>query len=394
MRVCIDATPLLLRSAGVKTYFYHWLSHLARIKSEVEITLFPRLSGTGALDHEGSHWGFVPTWWRLGLLLAANRGVPLAGEILMPRRVDLFHVSNQVRRPPRGVALSATLHDFTCWLMPELHTAANVRADRHYAATVLRHAAGLIAVSENTKRDAVALLGVDPDRVEVIYPGVSESYFLAGTRHRAAGPESEERTVTGSAASPQTPAQDRAATKPYVLFVGMIEPRKNVGLLLEAYAMLPASVKAEFELRIAGPPGWGSEELMNRLAAPSPGVRYLGYVPEKDAPDLFAGAAVVAYPSLYEGFGFPVAQALACGVPVVTSAVSSLPEVAGPGGITVDPRSAAGIRDALLELLTNPERRRQMGERGAAHARRNFRWEENARRSLAFFQHAGGSASR
>ncbi|MEZ5354491.1 MAG: glycosyltransferase family 1 protein [Bryobacteraceae bacterium] len=380
MRVSIDATPLLLRSAGVKTYFYHWLRHLARVESPIHLDLFPRLHGLGALDHESSHYGYFATRWRLGLLLAANRGIPPARWILMPRRTDLFHVSNQMRRPARNIPLSATVHDFTCWLMPELHTEANVRADRHFADAVLARAAGLIAVSENTRRDAIRVLGIDAGRVEVIYPGVSEAYFRAGATREGTAPDAQSSQTTTD------------GEKPYVLFVGTIEPRKNVGVLMDAFAMLPASIREHYELKIAGPPGWGSAELMRRLAAPPAGVRYLGYVPEDEAPALFAGASLVAYPSLYEGFGFPVAQALACGVPVLTSSVSSLPEVGGPGAQLVDPRSAAEIRDGLLALLTSPSRRAALSGAGAAHAQRLFRWDENARRSLAFFHKAGGRA--
>ncbi len=377
MRVCIDATPLLLRSAGVKTYFFHWLRHLAGIESDIAIDVFPHLPGTGMLDHEGSHYSLAATWWRLSLLLAANRGFPLAQRALMPRHTSLFHVSNQVRRPPRNVALSATVHDFTCWLMPELHTAANVQADRSFADRVLKRATGLIAVSENTRRDAIRVLGVDGARVKVIYPGVSVAYFRAAVLSRGAASEAK---------SHQTARQN---TKPYVLFVGTIEPRKNVGLLMDAFSMMPASIREQYDLKIAGPPGWGADDLMRRLAAPPAGVHYLGYVPEERAPALFAGATLLAYPSLYEGFGFPVAQSLASGVPVLTSAVSSLPEVAGPGGRMVDPRSVSEIRDGLVEMLTSPSKRETLARLGAAHAERLFQWEGNARQSIAFFQEIG-----
>ncbi|MEZ5398592.1 MAG: glycosyltransferase family 1 protein [Bryobacteraceae bacterium] len=372
MRVSIDATPLLLRSAGVKTYFYHWLKHLARVRTDIDLDVFPRMPDTGSLDHEASQLSRIGTAWRLGLLLAANNGVPGAMRTLLPP-CRLFHVTNQVRRPPANAALSATVHDMTCWLMPEVHTAANVRADREFADAVLRRARALIAVSENTRRDVVRLLRLDERRVEVIYPGVSEAYFRA-----AAAPEAK---------GIQTPGASRTE-KPYVLFAGTIEPRKNLGRLLDAYLTMPASIRNEYELRIAGPAGWGSRELMDRLSAPPPGVRYLGYVPEAEMPALFAGASLLAYPSLYEGFGFPVAQALACGVPVLTANVSSLPEVAGPGGCVVDPGSVSEIAAALARLLTSPSERGRLAAAGAEHARRMFQWQDNAARSVRFFEGA------
>ena len=130
--------------------------------------------------------------------------------------------------------------------------------------------------------------------------------------------------------------------RPYALYVGTVEPRKNLDRLLDAWQSLPASVREQFDLVVAGPEGWQSAGTMARLRAPAPGVRYLAYVPEPDLPGITAGAIVFVYPSLYEGFGFPVAQAMAAGVPVITSDLSSLPEVTGGAAALIDPRSSGG----------------------------------------------------
>jgi alpha-1,3-rhamnosyl/mannosyltransferase len=363
-RITIDATPLLLRSAGVKTYFFHWIEQLAREDLPFHLQLFPWLPEKviGRLDHMGSHLPRLATAWRLALLVAGNRLVPPLLEAAMPK-TDLLHASNQIRYPPRKTRLSATIHDFTCWLMPELHTAANVAADRRFAETTLRRASRLIAVSESTRNDAARVAGLDESRIDVIYPGVSESYFDA----RRGG---------------------AIAERPYVLYAGTIEPRKNVSGLLDAWQALPESLREEFELLIAGPAGWHSEAVMNRLERSEKGVRYLGYVAEAGMPSLFAGATAFVYPSLYEGFGFPVAQAMACGTPVVTSGVSSLPEVTGEAGRLVDPRSHTELRDALRDVLTSPSLRARLGSSGRARAQQLFRWRENAQRSREFLLRA------
>ena len=135
--------------------------------------------------------------------------------------------------------------------------------------------------------------------------------------------------------------------RPFVLFVGTIEPRKNVDLLLDAWESLPVALRTQYELVVAGPVGWAAETTVARLRA----VRYLGYVPEPDLAPLTAAAEAFVYPSLYEGFGFPVAQAMAAGVAVITSNVSSLPEVAGNAALLVDPRSQSELRAALVRLL-------------------------------------------
>lgn len=370
MRIDIDATPLLLRSAGIKSYFYHWIRHLRAAAGGDAIRVFPFLGRFGALTHEESVAGAWSTWPRLGLLYFLNVPGNPAMDLLVSG-ADLFHCSNQVRVPPRRIPLTATIHDMTCWLMPELHTPANVKADRNFADTVLRKAVGLIAVSENTKRDAVRILDLDPSRVSVIYSGIPEAYFQV-TREGV-------RRI----------AELYRLDKPYILYVGTIEPRKNLDTLLDAYAQLAPSLRQEVDLVIVGPVGWARPETYRRLTSPAPGVRYLGYIPEHDLPFVTAGATLLAYLSLYEGFGFPVAQAMACGVPVVVSNVSSLPEVAGNAGLQADPRSAAAVRDAIDRLLSSPALRGELGRLGRERARR-FRWEVCARESLEFFRRAAG----
>jgi alpha-1,3-rhamnosyl/mannosyltransferase len=200
---------------------------------------------------------------------------------------------------------------------------------------------------------------LDPERIDVIYSGVPEIYFGA---------------------------QARPSERPYVLYVGTIEPRKNVDTLLDAWESF--RLRGDFDLIIAGASGWAGEKTLARLAARPKGVRYLGYVPEDELPGLTAGASAFIYPSLYEGFGFPVAQAMAAGVPVITSNTSCLPEIAGGGALLVDPRSAAEIQSAMDKLLTSPELRQELGAAGMARARREYRWNVCARRSLAFFHRA------
>ncbi len=356
MQILIDATPLLLKSAGVKNYTYYWIQSLWEQARNDRIVTLPALNGFGPLNHEGSIAGPALTFLHLGRVFASNRvpALPLL-RWTMPN-ADVFHVSNQIRFPPKGLKLTATIYDMTCRLMPELHTAANIQADESLAKNVLARASRLIAISNNTRQDAARLLGLDAERIEVIYPGVPEVYFGA---------------------------QPRPNARPYVLYLGTIEPRKNVDTLLDAWSSF--GLRGDFDLIVAGASGWAGEKTLARLAARPPGVRYLGYVPEDELPGLTAGASAFVYPSLYEGFGFPVAQAMAAGVPVITSNASCLPEVAGGGALLVDPRSASEIQGALDKLLTSPELRRQLATAGLERARQEFRWDVCARKSLGFF---------
>ena len=176
-----------------------------------------------------------------------------------------------------------------------------------------------------------------------------------------------------------------------MLYVGTVEPRKNLDRLLDAWQGLPPSLRESFNLVAAGPEGWQSAGTMARLRAASAGLRYLGYVPEPDLPGLTAGAALFVYPSLYEGFGFPVAQAMAAGVPVITSNLSSLPEITGGAAELIDPRSVAEIRAALDRLLTSPASRERLAHAARIQAQR-FRWDICARESVNFFHDIVGRA--
>jgi glycosyltransferase involved in cell wall biosynthesis len=365
LRIFIDAVPLLVRSAGVKNYLFHWIVELRRLLGDDRVLLFPFLDRLPDLDHEGSVADAPGTLARQALLFAMNLRRNHMADMLAPRD-GIFHAT-KLLYPPRHLRLTATLHDLTCWLLPELHQAPNVAAEKRFAELVWKRAGGLIAVSENTRRDAVRILNFDPVKIEVIYPGVAEPFFQTTAEAGAAARSKD------------------ALRKPYALYVGTVEPRKNLDRLLDAWETLPASLREEFDLVIAGPEGWQSAATLARLRAPLSGVRYLAYVPEADLPGITAGATVFVYPSLYEGFGFPVAQAMAAGVPVITSDLSSLPEVTGGAARLIDPRSTAELRVVLRELLTSPSTRAKLAAQGRIQARR-FRWDECARRSVRFFE--------
>jgi len=365
MRVVIDAVPLLVRSAGVKNYLYHWIGHLRRAAGTDRVDTFPRLGELGPLIHDSSVAGRWQTLRGLSSLALANY-TPLPVLDRASRGAGVFHSTNLVRRPPRNARLSTTLHDMTSLLMPELHPRANLRADSAFAG-LLRRADAVIAVSASTRNDAVRTLGIPEDRITVIHSGIADAFF------------------SPPAASVDEIRLKYRLARPFVLFIGTIEPRKNLDGLLDAWAALPLTTRAEFDLVLAGPIGWASPATLARVRA----MRYLGYVPEPDLAPLTAAAAVFAYPSLYEGFGFPVAQAMAAGVPVVTSNVSSLPEIAGDAALLVDPRSQQELRDALLRLLTSPSLCAGLSARGRQRAG-SFRWEKCAAESWAFFRKLGG----
>jgi glycosyltransferase involved in cell wall biosynthesis len=359
MRITIDATSALVRSAGVKSYVYHWLRHLrqqAALEKNGgdEIHAFPLLDAWTGLDHEHSALSLPSTLGRLALLHSANLlGRPLLDRLI--RGTQVFHAGNLVRSTPGRARLTATIHDLTSWIMPEVHTRSTLRADTSFAERILKPADGLIAVSENTRQDAIRLLGIRPEKIRTIHSGVAPEYFDARPGTRA---------------------------KPYVLFVGTVEPRKNLGTLLDAWRSLKPDVRERFDLVIAGPQGWDSSGTVARARQEA---NYLGYVQEAELPGLVAGASLFVYPSLYEGFGFPVVQAMAANVAVLSSRTSCLPEIAGDAAVYVDPRSSSEMAAQMVRLLDSPEERSRLAQIGRARAE-CYRWERCAKESLEFFR--------
>ena len=370
MKIAIDATSLLLPSAGVRTYTHYWLSSLLEAASgrgDQIVTYAPGVRVPRVLDHRQSAAGFCATQFGLRMVQLVNstrlRGNPLLNLLLS--KADLFHCSQHTVSSPRHKKMTATLFDLSCWITPEHHRPNNIAATRRYGENILKVADGLIAISEHTRQDAIRILGIPKERIRVIYPGVAEEYFEVG-REEAARVRAK-----------------FALSTPYLLFVGCIEPRKNVAAIVDAYRRLPPSVRQEVKLVLAGMYGWDSEEV-RRVLSRQDGVLHLGYVPEDDLPGLMHGSAAVVYPSFYEGFGLPVAQAMAVGVPVITSNRSCLPEVVGDAGLCVDPDSVDELSAAMQRILASPELADTLVTRGRLRAEQ-FRWAASAERSMDFF---------
>jgi glycosyltransferase involved in cell wall biosynthesis len=373
MHIKIDATSLLLPGAGVRNYLHYWLRALleAAPASGDAISAYPPfVPAPSALDHEKPAAG--PLRATAGLLLVqfanirGNRAIDL-----LTLGADVFHCSQHTANCPARPRKTATVFDMSCWIAPQYHTPANVSATKRYGERILKNCDGAIAISGHARDTAAEILGIPAERIRAIYPGVAESFFEVS--------QGQADAVRARYALPA----------PYLLFVGCIEPRKNVPGLVRAYQQLPAALRRDVQLVLAGPFGWAAEETRQMLTHSGPSVRYLGYVPEPDLPGLSAGAAALIYPSYYEGFGLPVAQAMAAGVPVIASDRTCLPEMAGGAALLVDPDSAEEIGAAIARILTSPELARELARRGKARAR-EFHWSTAAARSLEFFHQVGG----
>jgi glycosyltransferase involved in cell wall biosynthesis len=265
-----------------------------------------------------------------------------------------------------------TLHDLAFLIYPATHTPAS-RA--YYAASgeSVRHAERVIAVSQRTASDAVRLLGVDPARIRVV--------------HEAAAPSFWPRPRDGFDELARRLGFDPDPNRPYLLFVGTLEPRKNVPLLLEALALLRRRIDAQ--LVLVGARGWLDEPIFAAHARSGVGdaAHFVGSLGEDDLALLYSQAGVFVLPSLYEGFGLPVLEAMACGAPVVTSNAGPLPEVAGDAALVLRPEDPSVWAGALYDVLTDAALAAELRSRGQAWVKR-FSWDRAAQATREVYREA------
>jgi alpha-1,3-rhamnosyl/mannosyltransferase len=282
---------------------------------------------------------------------------------------DLYHEPSYL--PFRFVGpVVITIHDLSPLRYPETHPQQRVQTVTEQLPRAVERAAAIIVDSEAVRREVIETLGVSPERVNTIHLGVSAEY----------------RPRPAEEAGPCL-ARYRLGYGQYVLAVGTLEPRKNLVAALDAYMALPETLRKSTPMVIAGMRGWLSAELEARIRIHEQRgeVRWLGYVPAEDLPVLYSGATLLVYPSRYEGFGLPVLEAMASGIPVITSNQSSLPEVAGDAGIMVDPEDVDGLREQMLRLIEDRDEASRRGALGIERAKM-FTWQACAEKTVAVYK--------
>lgn len=365
MRLLYDATPLLMRSAGVKNYHHALLRRLIYCIRPHNIELFPFLRVLTPNHNERSNYPPAATAMRLGAVLASNYlRLPVASRAAA--RADVFHVTHHLRNVPRCHRLTSMLHDPTPITMPEQHTLSNVRYFEGFVRKTLPQLDAVITPSEAVRSDVAQRLGYPAERVRAIPHGVDEDFFDATPAAK--------QTARGTYDLPAS----------YTLFVGSVEPRKNLVRLVEAFALLPESLRREYPLVITGASGWKNAKIQSAIRR-AKHVSLVGYVSRELLPAVYHMSSLFVFPSLYEGFGMPLLEAMAAGVPTLTSNVSALPEVAGDAALLVDPLDVEQIADGMSRLLTDRQYAATLGERARARARL-FTWELCAERTKAFFE--------
>lgn len=373
--VALDVTTALTQRAGVGRYTRELLYALLGLPNGpdgVDVRPFyiaPHADYPLDRGPVPRHVGQAIRSWRLETLLRHTLRAPAYGPW---DGCTLYHAPDVVFPPTRGVPVVMTVHDLSYVVYPRYHTRFNGTYLRLLTPALTRRARLVIAVSEATKRDLVERAGVPERKVRVVYPGVG-----------------------GAFRCPPSPARIAEVVRAYdlpdgfILSVGTLEPRKNLAGAIRAYRLLRARMPDAPPLALVGGVGWR----LNAESLLGPGeqtyVRRLGFVPDEDLAALYAACGAFAYPSFYEGFGSPVVEALALGAPVITSNVSSLPEVVGDAALLVDPRNPEEIAGALEHLLTDRQLAARLRAAGPARAAR-FTYTACAERTVAVYAEAIG----
>lgn len=306
--------------------------------------------------------------------LSLATGLPfLKMQRMLRGQVDLVHATDHYVPRLRGVPVLATLMDAIPLSHPEW-VAYRFRSLKNEAWRRSAHWADhVLTISEFSRREIARWFRLPASRISVIPLGVDARWFET--------PEPAERECV---------RQDYALPGRFFLFVGTLQPRKNLERLVQAHALLPAEVRRDFPLIIVGRRGWGCEELVGRLeGAGLPDVRWLSYVPDADLPGMLALATALVFPSLYEGFGLPVLEAFAAGTPVIASSATSVPEVAGDAALLVDPMDTGAWCEAMRTLAGDENLAGCLREKGRARARL-FSWDRTtAELARLYLQVAG-----
>ena len=365
LKVCIDVSAAVHRRAGLGRYAQELVTGLVDV-DECDITAFYHQRGEARLDPPIDRLPRLTTRlsvrpWRLATALAYFMNI---GMDRMFPGIDVFHATEHLLPRLKHIRSVFTLHDLIFQFDPDSHKPLNIAFLKTMMPRFLTAADAIIAVSENSKRDAVNLYGIPADKIHVIYEGVDPRFAPITDPDRLSHVRSKYHLP------------DR-----FILHVGTIEPRKNLPLLFEVAA------QTKEHIVVAGKLGWLTEPILAKVKelGVEDRVTFTGFIDDDDLPALISSATVLAMPSKYEGFGLPILEALACGTPVVAANAASLPEVGGDAALYARPDDVRSWISLLTLALDGVELRGWLREKGLRQAAK-FRWDTMARETAEVYR--------
>ncbi|MDM8518925.1 glycosyltransferase family 1 protein [Anaerolineales bacterium HSG6] len=353
------------RGAGISWYIFNLLQSLPQVEGGLRFTAFlhDRAFQGNGLQTEFSRW---PTE-RPAMRILWEQAIQPA--ILYRAKADLYHAMAFVSPILLPCPSVVTVYDLSFLRFPEAFRPINRYYLRYFTALSVQRAKAVITISESTRQDVINLLGKPANQVHTIYCGADDSFRPL--------PVAEVAQFR----------QQQNLPDQFILYLGTLEPRKNLSELIRAYGQLCQLDPITPPLIVAGGKGWYYQAIFALVAelGLQERVRFPGYVPQEALPFWYNAATLFVYPSLFEGFGLPVLEAMACGTPVVTSNVSSLPEVAGKAGMLVKPDNPLQLAQAMHLILNQPDLQQTMRERGLRQAAR-FRWDKAAQETVTVYK--------
>jgi glycosyltransferase involved in cell wall biosynthesis len=370
MRIGIDGIPLVALRTGVGHYTFELARALSILSPADRFELISPLPILDSVTEEINQPNLRPVRLRLNALLRPWWAVRLPLYIRQAG-LDVFHGTNFDVPLWNRCASVLTIHDLSLFLHSETHEERLVRRARRRMPLMARTAHMIITPSQSVKRETCELFRISPERVVAI-PEAARSCFKPVMAHEAAQVKR------------QLGVEDE-----FILFVGTIEPRKNLVTLARAFEEVLRSADLRPQLVIAGKKGWLTEELFSFVKEMEAGgrMRFTGYLPDESLAALYSTCKVCVYPSLYEGFGLPALEAMACGAPVITSSTAALMETAGDAARLFDPHDAQALAKAIKGLLLDEDARSELSARGLRRAAQ-FSWENTARLTMEVYREA------
>ena len=370
MRIGIDIRALRAVRTGIGRFVVNLLDKLAIRDNENNYVLYFNSMKGGLPDDVAFNSKFEIKCTRIPnrLLNISWAYTPFPPVELLLRDIDVFHSPNFQMPPTRKASRVVTVHDLVFLRYPEMAIPSSLRHYRPRIKYYLNRSDLIIAVSNATASDIVSYLNINENKIEVVHQG----------------------TVTISKSSPEEINLMRSKfgiEGDYILFVGCIEPRKNLVRLFKAFEI--SGLSSHFQLILAGLKGWHTDELfqLRRSLKCSDKIKWLNYVSDSELASLYSAASFFVYPSIYEGFGLPILEAMSAGCPVLTSSVSSMPEVAGDAALYVDPGNVESIAEGLQQLANDTALRTKLSEMGYKRVEM-FKWENTADKMIEVYKRA------
>ncbi len=394
MKVAIDCSLAVGERGGVGQYSYnlvHALSRMDKSNSYIAYVLVPAVNyilRPGSLNAGLPDSGdFKTVYKKIPVPYQLFRyfwlpGMPASLKEYMLGGLDADIIHSTTFCVPRfrdkRKKVVVTIYDVSVLTHPECHTKANISHCLKGIEDAVKYAHAIIAISNHTKEDLINYFKAPPELITVTHLAAGKDY------HEVKDPEAL-ASIKRKYGLPED----------YILFVGSLEPRKNVKALIRAYSRLPEDLRKDFSLVIAGGKGWKNSDIppLVKGLKIEDNIRFAGYIDSNDISGVYSGASLFAYPSLYEGFGLPILEAMSCGTPVITSDTSSMPEVAGDAARLIAPTNEDELADALKEVLEDKGLREEMRKKGLKQAAQ-FSWERCAKETLAVYRKVFENAQR